>query len=216
MLREAALATIEQHDAAAQKMLDLRDVCVERLQARSASKKPRRIARKARDDAELAATALTPRTLKASDRVTPTSPLFVLAEPLPPLPHHRHRVLTCHPGLDVVLPRKSRPRSCMPRRRRCASPRCSPSRQRVLETFCVPTGCRWGVRRCGIPSTATRWPRRPSARSSRPSARASRPGATSPCSWKALAGVEQARRQFLAMALSLSVADEVLRLRTRA
>lgn len=61
VLRESALATIEQHDAAAQKMLDAGVIArVERLQARSALEEARRNARKARDDAELAATALTP------------------------------------------------------------------------------------------------------------------------------------------------------------
>ena len=51
----------------------------------SPSKKPAATPAR-RDDAELVATALT-RTLQASDRVTPTSPLFVLAEPLPPCPN---------------------------------------------------------------------------------------------------------------------------------
>ena len=61
VLRESALATIEQHDAAAQKMLDAGVIArVERLQARTAREEARRNARKARDDAELAATALTP------------------------------------------------------------------------------------------------------------------------------------------------------------
>ena len=105
VLREAALATIEQHDAAAQKMLDAGVIArVERLQARSALEEARRNARKARDDADLAATALT-RTLKVQEPATPTSPLFVLAQPVEPLPHFIDTALArLQPGdLSLIL-----------------------------------------------------------------------------------------------------------------
>ena len=52
-LREAALHSIEQHDAAAQKMMDAGVIAkVERLQARSALEDARKNAQKARDDAD--------------------------------------------------------------------------------------------------------------------------------------------------------------------
>ena len=59
-LREAALHSIEQHDDAAQKMLDAGVIAkVERLQARSALEDARKNAQKARDDAEKVAADLT-------------------------------------------------------------------------------------------------------------------------------------------------------------
>ena len=71
VLRETALQSIEKHDAAAQKMLDAGVIAkVERLQARSALEDARKNARKARDDADLATTALTrtARALSAQER----------------------------------------------------------------------------------------------------------------------------------------------------
>ncbi|WP_406622713.1 TolC family protein [Acidovorax sp. SDU_ACID1] len=101
-LRERALAGVREHDAAAQRMLRTGVISqLERLQAQAALADAEQQARRARGDADLAATALA-RTLKAAARVQPTSPLFVASQPLPPLQGfidaaHRH-----HPGLDKV------------------------------------------------------------------------------------------------------------------
>lgn len=106
-LREAALRSIEQHDAAAQKMLDAGVIAkVERLQASSALEDARKNAQKARDDADLAATALT-RTTRADEPVQPTSPLFVISQPAPPLPYFVDAALAQHPGLAKVAAKKA-------------------------------------------------------------------------------------------------------------
>ncbi|MFI8618478.1 TolC family protein [Acidovorax sp. NPDC077693] len=216
VLRESALATIEQHDAAAQKMLDAGVIArVERLQARSALEEARRNARKARDDAELAATALT-RTLKASERVTPTSPLFVLGEPLPPLPQFIDTALARHPGLSKVAAKKEQATQLHAAQEALRKPQVFAFGQRQLKTgkeadWVAGVGVRW-----------TLWDsidRNALAESSnRQIAQAERTGAQAQNDIALLVekrwlGVEQARRQFRAMAPSLELADEVLRLR---
>ena len=195
VLRESALATIEQHDAAAQKMLDAGVIArVERLQARSALEEARRNARKARDDAELAATALT-RTLKATDPVTPTSPLFVLSQPVEPLPHFIDTALAHHPGLDKVAAKKEQATQLHAAQEALRKPQVFAFGQRQLKTgrdadWVAGVAC---VGRCGTPSTAMRWPSHPTARSSRPSAPVRRRRTTLPCWWKS-AGWPWSRR----------------------
>ena len=84
-LREAALASVQGHDDAAQKMLASGVLSrVERLQARVALEDARRNAQKARSDAALAARALAS-LLNMTGSVEPTTPLFVGTAPLPPL-----------------------------------------------------------------------------------------------------------------------------------
>ena len=217
VLREAALATIEQHDAAAQKMLDAGVIArVERLQARSALEEARRNARKARDDAELAATALT-RTLKASDRVTPTSPLFVLAEPLPPLPQFIDTALARHPGLDKVAAKKEQATQLHAAQEALRKPQVFAFGQRQLKTgkdadWVAGLGVRWTLWD-SIDRNAL------AASSQRQIEQAERTGEQARSDIALLVekrwlGVEQARRQFLAQAPGLELADEVLRLRT--
>jgi outer membrane protein TolC len=107
VLREAALRSIEQHDAAAQKMLDAGVIAkVERLQARSALEEARKNAQKARDDADLAATALT-RTARANETVQATSPLFVISQPVEPLDYFIDTALARHPGLAKVAAKQA-------------------------------------------------------------------------------------------------------------
>ena len=107
VLREAALHSIEQHDAAAQKMLDAGVIAkVERLQARSALEEARKNAQKARDDADLAATALT-RTARANETVQATSPLFVISQPVEPLDYFIDTALARHPGLAKVAAKQA-------------------------------------------------------------------------------------------------------------
>jgi outer membrane protein TolC len=74
---------------------------LERLQARAALADAEQQARKARDDARLAATALAS-TLKAGAPVQPTSALFVDSRPLPPLDTFIDAARQGHPGLAKV------------------------------------------------------------------------------------------------------------------
>lgn len=106
LLREAALQGIRQHDAAAQSMLQAGVIArVERLQASAALQDAEQQAAKARDQANLAARALT-RTLKAPQLVTPTTPLFVSSQPLPALTQFLDAAYSRHPGLDKVQAKK--------------------------------------------------------------------------------------------------------------
>ncbi|WP_460482753.1 TolC family protein [Comamonas humi] len=101
-LRSRALDAVRRHDAAAQGMLKAGVIArVERLQASAALADAEQQARKARDDADLAATALA-RTVKAQAQVLPSSPLFVSSRPLPPLAEFVSTAEQRHPGLDKV------------------------------------------------------------------------------------------------------------------
>jgi outer membrane protein TolC len=217
VLREAALATIEQHDAAAQKMLDAGVIArIERLQARTALEDARRNARKARDDADLAATALT-RTVKATDTVTPTSPLFVLNQSVEPLPYFITTALARHPGLEKVAAKKEQTTQLHAAQEALRRPQVFAFGQRELKTgrdadWVAGVGVRW-----------TLWDaidRNALAESShRQIEQAERLGAQAQSDISLLVekrwlAVEQARRQYFAMGPSLELADEVLRLRS--
>jgi outer membrane protein TolC len=98
-LGQSALQAIEQHDATAQRLLAAGQIStIERLQARVALAEAQRSARKAQDDAELAATALE-RTLHLHTPVAPLTPLFVSSEPIAPLAHFLDAAQQLHPGL---------------------------------------------------------------------------------------------------------------------
>ncbi len=101
-LRASALAMVREHDAAAQQMLATGVISrLERLQAQAALADAQQQARKAHDEAQLAATALA-RTLKAGAPLQPSSPLFVHSQPLPPLAGFIDSALQRHPGLSKV------------------------------------------------------------------------------------------------------------------
>ncbi len=101
-LRARALKNVQEHDSAAQKMLKAGVIAqVERLQAGAALADAEQQARKARDDADLAATALA-RTIKAPGTVRPGSPLFVSTRALPPLEEFIASAQSRHPGLSKV------------------------------------------------------------------------------------------------------------------
>lgn len=101
-LRLRALDAVRQHDSAAQSMLKVGVIAkVERLQAQAALADAEQQARKARDDAQLAGTALA-RTVKSQSQVVPTSPLFVSSRPLAPLAEFVAAAQQLHPGLDKV------------------------------------------------------------------------------------------------------------------
>ena len=74
---------------------------LERLQAQAALADAAQQARKARDEAQLAATALA-RTLKVVAPLRPSSPLFVASQPLPALQGFIDAALAQHPGLSKV------------------------------------------------------------------------------------------------------------------
>lgn len=106
-LREAAAAGVAEHDAAVEKML-LAGVAskLERLQARAALQDAQHQARKARSDAELIAIALA-RTVKLDGMPTPSTPLSLSSEPLPPLQDFITTALTLHPGLAKVAAKRA-------------------------------------------------------------------------------------------------------------
>lgn len=216
VLREGALRSIEQHDAAAQKMLDAGVVArVERLQARSALEDARRNARKARDDADLAATALT-RTLKAPAPVQPSSPLFVISQPLPPLEQFTDAALQRHPGLAKVQAKKGQAEHLHAAQEALRRPQVFAFGQRQLKS---------GPEADWVAGVAVRWTLYDSldrdalaAATLRQVEQAERTGAQARADIALLVerrwmAVEQARRQFLALGPSLDLADEVLRLR---
>jgi outer membrane protein TolC len=99
---QAALQAIEQHDAAAEKMLAAGQIPkIERLQARVALVEAQRSARKAQDDADLATTALE-RTLHQPSPVTPSTPLFVFSQSIAPLAVFLQAAQERHPGLSKI------------------------------------------------------------------------------------------------------------------
>lgn len=98
-LRQDALTDIAQHDQAMSRMLTAGLISrVERLQAQTAYEDAKRNAQKAHSDAELATVALA-RTVKSETPVTPSTPLFVLSQPIEPLQHFLTQALERHPGL---------------------------------------------------------------------------------------------------------------------
>lgn len=105
-LRQRALAGVQAHDDAAQRMLQAGVIAqVERLQASAALADAQQQARKADDDARLARSALA-RTVHAPASVQPSSPLFVSSEALPPLQQFQDAALQQHPGLGKVAAKK--------------------------------------------------------------------------------------------------------------
>ncbi len=94
---------------------------VERLQASAAYEEARRNARKAENDAALAAVALA-RTVRADGGVTPRTPLFLISTPIEPLGYFIDSALTRHPGLGKVAAKKSQAEQIARRRRGVAPP----------------------------------------------------------------------------------------------
>ncbi len=101
-LRRQALAGVREHADAADRMLRAGVISeLERLQARAALADAEQQARKADDDARLAATALA-RTLKLPAPLAPGNPLFVDSRPLAPLDDFIASARQQHPGLAKV------------------------------------------------------------------------------------------------------------------
>ncbi|MGB3449893.1 MAG: TolC family protein [Giesbergeria sp.] len=215
VLRETALQSIEKHDAAAQKMLDAGVIAkVERLQARSALEDARKNARKARDDADLATTALT-RTARAEERVQPTSPLFVNSQPVQPLDYFIDAALARHPGLEKVAAKKAQASQLHAADEALRRPQVFAFGQRQIKSG----NADWVA---GIAVRWTLWDsidRKALAASSQAQVeQAERTGAQARSdiallvekNWLAL---EQARRQYFAQQAGVDLSAEVLRLR---
>lgn len=217
-LRQAALNDIAQYDEASAKMLSAGVISrIERLQAKAAFEEARRSALKAQDDAELAAVALA-RTVKSDTPVLPDTPLFVLTQPVEPLPHFLNEAMLRHPGLAKVNAKKMQAEQLHKGQEALRKPQLFAFGQRELKTgnanWIGGLGLRWtlydAVDRDAL-----------AAASSKQIEQAGRTEvqARSDISllveknWRTL---EQLRRQFLATAPGVELAQEVLRLRTAA
>ena len=217
-LRQAALDDIRQHDAATAKMLSAGVISrVERLQAQQAYEEARRNALKAQDDAELAAIALA-RTVKSDGIVKPETPLFVITQPIEPLPHFLDQALLRHPGLAKVNAKKSQAEQLHQGQEALRKPQVFAFGQRELKTgnanWIGGLGVRWtlfdAVDRNALAAASNKQIEQ--AERSEAQTR-SDIGLLVEKNWRS---VEQARQQFLATAAGVTLSREVLRLRTAA
>lgn len=217
-LRQAALSDIRQHDAAAAKMLAAGVISrIERLQAQAAYEEARRNALKAQDDAELAAIALA-RTVKSNTPVQPDTPLFVLTQPVEPLPHFLNEALLRHPGLAKVNAKKAQAEQLHHGQEALRKPQLFAFGQRELKTGSADwiggVGVRWtlfdAVDRNALAAASNKQIEQ--AERTELQAR-SDISLLVEKNWRTL---EQARQQFLATAPGVTLAHEVLRLRTSA
>lgn len=215
-LRMRALDAVRRHDAAAQSMLQVGVIAkVERLQAQAALADAQQQASKARDDAQLAVTALA-RTVKAQAQVLPTSPLFVSSRPLAPLEEFVSAAQRLHPGLDKVQARQRQAESLHDAQEALRKPQVLAFGLHELATSGKPN---W------IAGVAVRWTLWDSmdrdalaASSQRKIAQAESMQAQVRSDIALLVeknwlGVEQARRQYLAQQAQEDLAREMLRLR---
>lgn len=215
VLRAQALHTLTEHDRAAQKMLDAGVIArVERLQARAAWEDARRQAQAARDDADLAATALA-RTVHADTPVQATSPLFVHRGPLQPLAYFLNAALQFHPGLDKVAAKKTQAEQLHAAQQASRRPQVLAFGQRRLHSgpadWVAGVTVRWtlwdAIDRHALEAASLQ----KVAQAERSDAQArSDIALLVEKNWLA---TEQARRQYFAQQASADLADEVLRLR---
>lgn len=215
-LHQAALNNIGQHDAAAQKMMDAGVIArVDRLQASAALEDARRQARKAEDEAELASVALT-RTLKASERVQPSNPLFVSSQPVAPLAHFVELARVNHPGLAKVDAKKAQAEQLRAAEEALRRPQVFAFGERQLKAgshanWVAGIGVRWTLMDAIDRRTMAEATQREvmQAQFLKEQARNDIELVVEK-RWMAL---EQARRAYLALDPSVTLADEVLRLR---
>ncbi|XDZ52215.1 TolC family protein [Neisseriaceae bacterium CLB008] len=105
-LRQDAVRAISLHDKTAQRMLDEGLIArVERLQTKVALEDAKRLAEKAQNDAKVASMALQ-RLLQSDYPITPSTPLFISRQKLPPLDDFIAAALSNHPGLAKVAAKK--------------------------------------------------------------------------------------------------------------
>lgn len=106
-LRAQAARTAAEHDHAAARMMQEGVIArVDRLQASTALRDAEHQASAAQSDAELAAVALA-RTVGLGQPVRPSTPLFVLTQPIEPLAHFFDQALAHHPGLAKVAAKRT-------------------------------------------------------------------------------------------------------------
>ncbi|MBJ2154812.1 TolC family protein [Variovorax sp. IB41] len=214
-LRAQAERTIAQHDAAAQKMLAAGVISrVERLQASAAYEEARRNARKAEDDAALAAVALA-RTVRADGAVTPQTPLFLISAPIEPLNYFIDSALTRHPGLGKVAAKKSQAEQLHEGEAALRRPQVIAFGTRQLKSgnadWVAGLGVRWtlydSVDRDALSASSQKQVEQ--AEHTDAQAR-SDISLLVERNWRAL---ENARRQYLEMKASVALSEEVVRLR---
>lgn len=217
-LRQTALDDIREHDVATAKMLSAGVISrVDRLQAQQAYEEARRNAFKAQDDAEMASIALA-RTVKSEGVVKPETPLFVITQPIEPLPHFLDQALLRHPGLAKVNAKKSQAEQLHQGQEALRKPQLFAFGQRELKTgsanWIGGLGVRWtlfdAVDRNALAAASNKQIEQ--AERSEAQAR-SDIGLLVEKNWRS---VEQARQQFLATAAGVTLSREVLRLRTAA
>jgi outer membrane protein TolC len=214
-LRAQAERTIAQHDAAAQKMLAAGVISrVERLQASAAYEEARRNARKAEDDAALAAVALA-RTVRAEGAVAPQTPLFLISAPIEPLNYFIDAALTRHPGLGKVAAKKSQAEQLHEGEAALRRPQVIAFGTRQLKSgnadWVAGLGVRWtlydSVDRDALSASSQKQVEQ--AEHTDAQAR-SDISLLVERNWRAL---ENARRQYLEMKASVALSEEVVRLR---
>ena len=203
-LREVAYRTVLEHDAATQRMLE-------------AMEDAKRNALKARDDAELASTALA-RTLRNAERIQPMSPLFVISSPIEPLGYFTDAALERHPGLAKVAAKKREAEQIHALEESQKKPAVFAFGQRQLRSsdqanWVVGVGVSWrlwgGVDRSLMSEASHRLIEM--ADSQDKQAR----NDIALLVEKRWMAVEQTRRQFLALTPSLELANAVLQLKTK-
>lgn len=215
-LRAQAERTIAQHDSAAQKMLTAGVISrVERLQASAAYEEARRNARKAENDAALAAVALA-RTVRADGSVTPQTPLFLISTPIEPLGYFIDSALTRHPGLGKVAAKKSQAEQLHEGEEALRRPQVIAFGTRELKggnaDWVAGLGVRWTLYDSVDRDTLSAASLKQVEQAERTDAQArSDISLLVERNWRAL---ENARRQYLEMKASVELAQEVVKLRT--
>lgn len=217
-LRQTAFNDMAKHDAAAAKMLAAGVISrIERLQAQAELEDARRNAQRAQDDAELAAVALA-RTVKADAPVLPQTPLFVMSQPTEPLVYFLDQALQHHPGLAKVSAKIEQAEQLHQGQEALRKPQVFAFGQRELKTgsadWVAGVGVRWtlfdSVNRDALAASSNKQIEQ--AEHMLAQARSD----ISLLVEKNWRSVEQMRRQFLATATGIELAQEVLRLRTAA
>ena len=215
-LRQQAERTIARHDRDAQKMLAEGVISrMDRLQAAAAYEEARRQARKADNDAALAATALT-RTLRVETAVSPQTPLFVISQPIEPLGYFINAAIDRHPSLAKIEAKKAQAEQLHEGEQALRRPKVFAFGTRELKRhdadWVAGVGVRWTLLE-SVDRDAL------SAASRKQVEQAERLGAQARSdiallverNWRA---VENARMQYLDMQASVDLAQEGVRLRT--
>ena len=216
VLRQAALNNIQQHDSATEKMLAAGLISrIERLQAKVAYEDAKVNALKAQDEADLTATALA-RTVMSQVPVTPQTSLFVLSQPLEPLPYFTDDDLLHHPGLAKIASVKNQAQQLHLGQEALRKPQVFAFGQHQITSanpdWMAGIGVRWNLFDA-IDRNAL------ALASQKKIDQADRTDAQARSDIELLVeknwySVEQSRRQFLAKQPGLLLAQEVLRLRT--